>query len=392
MRRRPFGPPYVHLAQALAVLLAMVCVLLPGMRMALAGEGGALRVAVVVTRDSPFQPAGEVPGAAIEDAARLLNGSGGVLGRPVDVKVFADACSARSAVTVAQSVIAAKPMVVIGHLCAGAALAAAPLYSKAQIVFMTPGVRDPRLTMGEQGGLVFRVAGREDQFAADTVHLITALFGAARIAVVGDRTLQARALVKDLAQTLTQGGGTVVAKVLIESGEVSYDRTARKIAEAKPDVVVMPAQPVELGVLVDGLRRLGVKAPIIGSEILAVPAILPVARREQGNLVLMLPWSGLAAGDGATAGNRNGLAGSISARAIGLRSRAAFEAWAQACVTAGTVEARAVADALRTNRVQTSVGLLGFDAAGDARVPSYVGYSFREGEWRPVPVKPEGRR
>ncbi len=154
----------------------------------------------------------------------------------------------------------------------------------------------------------------------------------------------------------------------------------------------MPAQPIELAVLVDGLRSLGVTAPIVGSDILAVPDIERLARREGSRLVLMLPWSGLEAANpnAARESQQPALAAGDavtdqhSARAVGMRAVAALQVWAHAIRRVSSSEPERVAEALRREAVSTVAGSIAFDAAGDARVPSYVPHTWHAGRWQPL--------
>ncbi len=147
----------------------------------------------------------------------------------------------------------------------------------------------------------------------------------------------------------------------------------------------MPAQPIELGVLVRSLRRAGVAAPVLGSEILAVPAVVATARREADRLVLMLPWSGLeedVSSASADALERPPLKTGRPRLAVRRQSDAAVQIWASAARSAGTTGGKPIAKAARSHPAATAVGPIRFDDAGDAIVPSYVPHVWRDGDWR----------
>ncbi len=348
-------------------------------------------VSVVATRGSPHQPFGaEVLGGA-EAAAASLNAAGGVLGQKVRVVGWSEDCTRQRAQQIAEEVARLKPALVIGHLCAGAALAAAPTYARAGVLLIVPGVRHPQLTASPGAGpLVLRLAGRDDQFARETVRFIASRYPEQRVAIIADRTQQARALGASVSAELQRQKVGLAHDERFESGEKSYAGLAERVRTSGAGVVVMPAQPVELGVVVAGLRRAGVDATLIGSEILAVPEIEATARQEAARLVLMLPWTGLERGPDADHPPRvpnparEPNPDSISGLAVQARAAAALQAWAAAVGRAGTTDAVPVAAALRSEAVGTAVGPLAFDAQGDALVPSYVAHSWRDGGWRPI--------
>ncbi|MEZ5853640.1 MAG: ABC transporter substrate-binding protein [Hyphomicrobiaceae bacterium] len=356
-----------------------------------AGAAPDLTVAVVATASSPHQPHGEAPVAAIEERAQRLNQSGGVAGRHVSVKTFTEDCTRAQATRVANSVAALRPDVVIGHLCRVAALAAAEIYARAGILFIAPGVREPRLTAPAAGPLVFRLAGRDDRFAQETAAFVAATYPGRSVAMVTDRTRQAQRLTASLTRALNDLSVPIARREELESGEVTYDDAAKRIAATNAGVVIMPAQPIELAILTDGLRRLGVDAPVIGSDILAVPDIEGLAQREGKRLVLMLPWTGLGSSSPMDAATTSPHASTASTApspvadaklAVARRAEAALQAWAHAVARAGSSEPHKVADLLRQETAPTVVGPLGFDAAGDARVPSYLPHTWTKTGWK----------
>ena len=69
-----------------------------------------------------------------------------------------------------------------------------------------------------------------------------------------------------------------------------------------------------------------------------------------------------------------------------------MQVWAQAVEKAGTVEAKAVAAALRTQEFDTVLGTIGFDDKGDVYgYEPFVWYVWQEGNYAPVdPAKADG--
>jgi branched-chain amino acid transport system substrate-binding protein len=64
---------------------------------------------------------------------------------------------------------------------------------------------------------------------------------------------------------------------------------------------------------------------------------------------------------------------------------AAVQVWAQAVEKAGTVEADAVAAAMRANEFDTVLGRIGFDAKGDVTgYDTFVWYEWQAGDYAPA--------
>jgi branched-chain amino acid transport system substrate-binding protein len=347
-------------------------------------------IAAVATKGSPHQPNGAEVIEGAMAAAERINSQGGVLGESVRVVAWSEDCTRERAVQIAEEISRLKPAAVVGHVCAGAALAAAPVYAKAGVLLIVPGVRHPGLTTAAgPSRLVLRLAGRDDRFAAETVHFIAARYPGAGVALVADRTRQARSLATAITTELARQKVALRYDERIESSQKSYDPVASRVRASGAGVVVMPAQPIELGIIASSLRRAGVEAPLVGSEILAVPSVTPTAQREGSRLVVMLPWTGGGARDGEAAGAASELPdGERERRAARLRAEAAVEAWVAAVRRAGSPEPDKVADAARAAPAATVVGAIQFDEAGDAMVPSYIPHVWRDGAWRPVARSP----
>jgi branched-chain amino acid transport system substrate-binding protein len=341
-------------------------------------------IAVVVTEGSAHRPNGGEILSGARAAADQINRDGGVLGQPIRIARWVEDCTRERAVQVAEEIVPLKPDVVIGHLCPRAAMGAAGIYAKAGILFIAPGVRHPGLTEGAAGRPVLRLAGRDDRFAVDATRFIKSHYGGKSVAVIADRTRQGRGLADGVAAELRRQHVAVVLDERIESGRRSYDPVARRVRASGAGVVVMPAQPIELGVLIKELRRIGVQAPVVGSEILAVPAMEAVAREEGRRLVVLLPWTGVEEHTrSGGASPDDGTASDAQREAVRRRGEAAVQAWAAAAKRAGATTASAIVAAAQAVATPTAIGPLRFDAAGDAMVPSYVPSVWLNGSWQP---------
>lgn len=341
-------------------------------------------VVAVGTEGSPHQPFGATLAPVMAAAAEEINARGGVLGQSIRVMGLTEDCTTGRASMVADEVVRLSPALVVGHLCTGAATTAAKVYSAAGILFLAPGIRHPTLNAQPANPLVLRLAGRDDRFASETAGFIATRFAGASVALVSDRTRQAKGLASALGQALQLRKIEIAVRAEIESGERTYAPLAERIRASGAGVVVMPAQPTELGVLIEGLRDAGVEAPVVGSEILAVPATEPLARREGWRLILMLPWTGLVRGPAGAA--------DFDRHAFAARAKAGLEVWAAGAMAAGSWDATTVAAALRGQVAATAVGPLRFDEAGDAMVPAFEPHIWLENGWVPLLQSKSDRR
>lgn len=371
MRRsdRSVGEPSLPLRRRLPFLLP-VCLGLASLGVSLPARsetGEATTIVAVSTPDVPAARGGAEVATGVRAAFAEIAARGGLLGRPIRLIELNDDCSAASAVRAAEQAVIARTVFVVGHVCSAAAIAAAPIYARHGIVLVTPGARSPRLTDSRAGPTVFRLAGRDDRFGEDAASLIATRFPAARVALVHDKSLEARTLAGAMEAGLAARGRTPVLREAYVAGEREYDGAVRRLAAAGADLVVFPAQPIEASVVFAAWRRVVPGGTLIASALVATGDIEAVARTAGDHLIVMLPAD-------------TGLA---EAR-IALRSRAAVEAWAFAVAVAGSLDGRAVAEAMAAASHATSHGPLRFDRKGDADLPSYAPHVWRNGGWHPL--------
>ena len=353
--------------RSLAVALAF-----PGGPAAAAGET-TITIAAVSTRGHLLQPEGGDVEAGVRAAVDRLNAGGGLLGRQLIIAAFDDQCSRAEAEAVAARVAMAGAALVVGHPCPGAAVAAAPIHARAGTLMIATGARHPRLTEPRIGPLVFRLAGRDDRLARELATAVAARFAGARVAIVHDKSVQARGLADACERELKGLGIQPILREAYVAGEKQYNALVDRLIAADIRVAIMPAQPIEAGIMLARLREAGHDLTMIGSDILAVPEIEATAKANGDRLLLMLPWRPAGAPTP-----------SPSPSATHLAARAAIEAWAEAVHKAQSLEAAAVAQALENGTAATAIGPLGFDARGDALIPSYVLSNWREGRWQQV--------
>ena len=162
--------------------------------------------------------AGAQTGSDGEIGLSMLNGSkvaidewnakGGVLGKKIETVVLDDEASGQKAVTVAQSLIDAGVVAVIGHFNSGCTIPASRLYNDAKIIEISPGSTNPQYT--EQGfPYAFRICGRDDQQGAVIATYLHDTLKLNKIAILDDKTTYGEGLATVVKNAFEAKGGTV---------------------------------------------------------------------------------------------------------------------------------------------------------------------------------------
>ncbi len=336
-------------------------------------DGGAREIVIAAVSSSSA--------AARPDAARLaetiraalaVHSSSAVrAGMTFRLVAFDDKCRSDEAAVVAGQVVAVGARFVVGHVCNGAAVAAARVYARHGIPMIALGVRTRDLTAPLIGKNIFRLGPREDRLAGDIVAHLAGAREARRIAVVHDKSAYAHAMADDVAKALESGGMKPLVRESYTAAEPEYNTLVASLVEKGVDAVVLPAQPIEAGIIAARLRAQGSTALIVGGEALGAAAgFEPGGGGEDldASRVLMLPWPG-----------NVGPAGALAELA-----HIAVDLWLAALADTPSADTGAVVAALQRVRIATPLGSVAFDASGDAAVRSFIPHVWREGGWRPV--------
>jgi branched-chain amino acid transport system substrate-binding protein len=302
-------------------------------------------------------------------------------GKPVQIIAADDQCNAAGAEAAARSLVAQGVNVVVGHVCSSAAIAAARIYAEARVIFISSGARSPKFTDERAGPTIFRLAGRSDRQAIEIAAAIMSRYAGKKAAIINDTSPQSRDLADAVHRALTAGGYPVVHRESYTPGEKDLAELVRRLKIAGSEIVFVPAQPHDVAIILAQMRAQQLDAHVVGSDMLAVPAVIPAADLAGDALKVMLPWVPRPA---ASPAERVAplLQLGREARAVALQSYAAIELLAQALKEAGSTDSAKVAAALSSKELETVIGRLRFNERGDASIPSFALHAWRNSAWQ----------
>ena len=185
------------------------------------------------------------------------------------LRVVDDECSATGGIAAAEKLSSEQPSLVIGHPCSNAAVAAAKVYARSQTPFLAIGPRHPDITAKPAGPAVFRIGGRDDREAAETVAVFAPILIGQRLAIVHDRTAYAKGLADTVAAKFRAHGVPDITIEPIVAGERDYAAVMARLKSAGVAAVYFAGFPAEAALIFDGLRKSGVVARFIGCGALA---------------------------------------------------------------------------------------------------------------------------
>ncbi len=349
----------------------------------LAGDGAKLHIVLAAPLSGRHAAIGLAQRAALDETIAKINASGGIAGRRVVLDAHDDGCDRIRAEALARLVTtppAPAPLAVIGHPCASAAEAAAPLYQQAGVVLLAAGNRYPGFTDHRAGPLVFRISGRDDHQGLDAARRLRELAGKdGRIVMVQDRTVMARAITGAAARALMSqvaGGAPPPPSIGIVAGETDYAKAVREVAAARPSAILFAGFPAEAAILLRQLRAAGIAAPLLMSDANATTEMAAHAGSLlDASVEVLLPVPAFV-----TPGEP---ADEPASAPEDIATRDALSALDMIAVAAARA-ANAPSSAELATALATSTENRSFDARGDAVTASFAPHRRVDGAWRRV--------
>ncbi|MCY4407413.1 MAG: ABC transporter substrate-binding protein, partial [Rhodospirillaceae bacterium] len=238
----------------------------------------ALLSETVVTSVSPL--IGTAIDLAIEDF-------GPVHGHPVSIQTLDEKCSGEGGRAAAEIVAAdARVVGVIGTLCSGAAVEAAPILSAAGLSMISPANTSPLLTSDLAGNAgphhhagYYRVTDNDLIEASVVAHFSFDELGLRTMGTVHDGDAYTSAIANAFAVEVRAHGGDVPVIARVEKGQTDMAVVLAKLAAAAPDGVFIPLFQAEAMALIqqaaksdamDGVTMIG-GAATLTTDLLALP-------------------------------------------------------------------------------------------------------------------------
>ena len=209
-------------------------------------------------------------------AAQEINDAGGIeiggVKKKIELFIEDSASKPEQAAAAAQKLIArTKVVAIVGPNSSSNALPAAEIAEKAGTVLMTPWSTDPKTTVDSKTGqpkkFVFR-ACFTDTFEGKV------LGGFARKELKADKVAILYDVASDVLKiqaemfkkSFEENGGRIVALETYTKGDKDFSAQFTKIKNARPDLIFLPSYYTDVPLQVSQARRLGIKAPFLGSD------------------------------------------------------------------------------------------------------------------------------
>ena len=161
--------------------------------------------------------------------------------------------------TVAQKLVDAKVVGIVGHLNSGTSIPASSIYNQAGLPMISGSATNPKLT--EQGFKgVFRVVGRDDQQGPAIASYLAGERKPKVVAVVDDATAYGEGIANEVEKTLKAANVSVLPREKGTDKTNDWKAILTKLKGKNPEAVFYGGMDATAGPLVKQGRELGLKA------------------------------------------------------------------------------------------------------------------------------------
>ena len=161
--------------------------------------------------------------------------------------------------TVAQKLVDAKVVGVVGHLNSGTSIPASPIYNGAGIPVISGSATNPKLT--EQGFKTqFRVVGRDDQQGPAIASYLATNNKPQTVAIIDDATAYGEGIANEVEKTLKGAKINVLPREKGTDKTTDWKAVLTKLRGRNPDAVFYGGMDATGGPLLKQGRELGIKA------------------------------------------------------------------------------------------------------------------------------------
>ena len=176
-----------------------------------------------------------------------------------------DAEDPKTATQVAQKLVDAKVVGVVGHLNSGTSIPASRIYSDAGITQVSPSATNPDYT--KQGfKTTYRLVATDAQQGPALANYVANALKAKTVAIIDDSTQYGKGLADEFEKTVKAAGMKVVTREASNNKATDFKAILTKIKGSKPDVIMYGGMDATGGPLTKQAAELGIKAKVVGGD------------------------------------------------------------------------------------------------------------------------------
>ena len=232
-------------------------------------ESGTIKIGVMYPLTGDAASYGQPILKTTKFAADDINAKGGINGKNIELVIEDSKCNPKDGNAAAQKLINVdKVKVIIGGVCSGETLGAAPLANDNKVVMLSPSATSPDITT-KGGDFVFRLAPSDAYAGVVASDYAFKDLKKRKAAVISESTDYAQGLRRVFKENFAKLGGQIVADETFNSEDSEFRTQVTKVKAAGADVIYVVPQTKAKGVLlVKEIKEAGLNTQLLTAEVL----------------------------------------------------------------------------------------------------------------------------
>jgi len=202
----------------------------------------------------------------IKLAVEEINGSGGVLGKQIQLITEDNQGKPNETMTVVQKLINRDKVVgIIGEVASSRSKAAAPLCQQNKIPMISQASTNPEVTA--IGDYIFRVCFIDPFQATVMSKFALGSMKVKKVALLIDqRNAYSTGLAENFKKTFVEMGGEIVEEQKYSSGDKDFKAQLTAIKYKNPEAIFIPGYYTDVGLIAIQSREIGLTVPLFGGD------------------------------------------------------------------------------------------------------------------------------
>jgi branched-chain amino acid transport system substrate-binding protein len=330
-----------------------------------------------------------------ENGARLavdeVNAKGLTInGKPLRIELLSedDAADPKTATSVAQKLVDAKVVGVIGHLNSGTSIPASRIYHDAGIPQISPSATAVKYTA--QGyKTTFRVMTNDEQ-QGRVLGAYAARLGK-KVAIIDDRSAYGQGLADEVEKAAKGGGAEVVTREYTTDKSNDFLAILTSIKARDPDVIFFGGMDPQAAPMVKQMKQLGLRAQYLGGDGVQTTEFLKLVGAEGEGVIASNPGVPLASMPGGQDFERKFTAKYGKIQNYSPYAYDAVMALVSAMQRANSTDPAKFQAELAKTDFNGVTGRVQFDAKGDLAGGNVTLYKVGGGKWTPLETVKSGK-
>lgn len=371
--------------QAATSVLALGVVAAAGLLAGCDNAPSVIKIGVAQPMSGNLAALGQDMHNGVKLAVEEINKSGfKIKGKPVTIEIVAvdDRANAATGKEVAQQLVDAGVVAVIGHLNSGVSIDTAPIYAAKNIAQLAIST-NPKYTQLNLP-TTFRLVANDTLQAKAIGSFAANQLNASKFAVLDDGTPYGKGLADGAAAELTKAKKDIALRQSFDDKTTAFDELAAKLKEGGVDAIVSTLNDFQVLALIEALKKVDyTKLALLGGDTIKTTAMLKGAGQLQGGLFATSPiLEPREFPAGAKFLESYRAAFKVDPAYGGHYSYDAMHVLAGAIKRAESAKPQAITEALRSIDGYAPVtGSMKFDAKGEQRYGVISVYATRGGLW-----------